>query len=83
MRPGPVVEMRLLVNPVACEAVGLCAHLAPDLVVLDRWGYPITSDEPVSADRLPAARRAVKACPRRALMLVRATTTTAADVPGP
>jgi ferredoxin len=82
MGSRPEVELRLLVNPVACEAVGLCAHLAPDLVVLDRWGYPITSDEPVRAERLLDARRAVKGCPRQALMLS-SVTTTAAGAPGP
>lgn len=60
---------RLLVNPVACEAVGLCAQLAPDVVDLDRWGYPIVQPAPVSDDEESAARRAVRGCPRRALVV--------------
>lgn len=67
-RPPPAV--RLVVNPVACEAVGLCAHLAPDLVDLDRWGYPVVPTGRLPAGRLTAARRAVRGCPRRALRLV-------------
>jgi ferredoxin len=60
---------RLLVNPVACEAVGLCAHLAPDVVDLDRWGYPIVDQAPLSRDEEPQARRAARGCPRRALVV--------------
>lgn len=60
---------RLLVDPVACEAVGLCAHLAPEVVDLDRWGYPVVPRLPLTDDDLGAARRAVRACPRRALGL--------------
>ena len=61
---------RLVVNPVACEAVGLCALTAPSLVELDRWGYPIVPRDRLTGSRLRAARRAVRGCPRRALALV-------------
>ncbi len=61
---------RLVVDPVRCDGVGICAHVAPRLVDLDQWGYPV-----VPAGGLPrgderAARAAVRACPRRALDLV-------------
>lgn len=69
MRSTPQQE-RLVVNPVACEAVGLCAHLAPTVVDLDRWGYPIVPPGPLAPSRVTAARRAVRACPRRALSLL-------------
>lgn len=62
--------MRLLVDPVACEAVGFCAHLAGESVRLDRWGYPIVPAAPLPAQQIPAVRRALRACPRRALSLV-------------
>ena len=61
---------RLVVDPVACEAVGFCAYLAADVVALDRWGYPIVPHAPLPPEEVPAARRAVRACPRRALSLV-------------
>lgn len=61
---------RLVVNPVACEAVGLCALTAPGLVELDRWGYPIVPQDQLTGSRLRAAKRAVRGCPRRALGLV-------------
>lgn len=63
---------RLRVDPVACDGVGLCAHLAPDVVDLDRWGFPVVG-QPGSAEDLEEARRAVRACPRRALWLEPAT----------
>lgn len=64
--------VRLTVNPVACDAVGFCAHVASGLVDLDRWGYPVLPTEAVPAAQLGAARRAVHSCPRRALGLVTA-----------
>lgn len=61
---------QLRVDPIACEAVGLCAHLAPGVVDLDRWGYPVIG--PVTPADREAARRAVRACPRQALWLEKA-----------
>lgn len=61
--------MKLLVDPVSCDGIGMCAHLAPDLVVPDRWGYPIVSGATVGEAGLRAARAAVAACPRQALLL--------------
>jgi ferredoxin len=59
----------LRVNPIACEAHGLCAELLPELITLDPWGYPIVDPGPVPPDLLPLARRAVAACPTLALLL--------------
>jgi ferredoxin len=59
----------LAVDPVACEAVGLCAYLAPDVVQLDRWGYPILPAADLGPEQVKAAHRAVRACPRSALHL--------------
>ena len=58
---------RLLVDPVACEGIGVCAQMAAT-VTLDRWGYPIVGALSTEADAR-AARRAVRACPRGALWL--------------
>jgi ferredoxin len=62
----------LIVNPVACDGVGLCAHLAPEIVSLDRWGFPIVADAPLNGTARAAARRAVAGCPRSALFLTTA-----------
>ena len=59
----------LRVNPIACEAHGLCAELLPELITLDPWGYPIVAAGPVPSHLLPLARRAVAACPTLALLL--------------
>ena len=60
---------RLRVNIVACDGVGLCAHLAPDLVRVDSWGFPIVADVSVRGSVERQASAAVRACPRRALFL--------------
>jgi len=58
---------RLKVDPVACDGVGICAHLAPDLVRLDSWGYPIVSAARLDATTERQAAAATAACPRKAL----------------
>jgi ferredoxin len=60
---------RLRVDPVACEGVGICAHIAPQLITVDSWGYPIVSAQPLDARTRRQAQAAFAACPRRALFL--------------
>ena len=60
---------RLRVNPIMCEAHGLCAELLPELIRLDDWGYPILDDPEVPPVLLGLARRAADACPTLALVL--------------
>jgi len=62
---------RLRVNPIACEAHGMCAELLPERVTLDDWGYPILDDRPLPPALLDHARRAAQACPTFALLLER------------
>ena len=40
------MEMKLRVDPVACDGFGHCAELAPEFISLDEWGYPIISPMP-------------------------------------
>jgi ferredoxin len=61
--------MRLRVDPIACEAHGLCAELLPELIELDEWGYPVIADSEVPARLEQLARRAVAVCPTLALRL--------------
>jgi ferredoxin len=63
------VSARLRVNPIACEAHGLCAELLPELIRLDDWGYPIIEPVEVPRELLGLARKAVDACPTLALLL--------------
>jgi ferredoxin len=59
----------LTVNPIACQAHGMCIELLPELITADPWGYPLIAPGPVPAQLLPLARRAVGACPTMALRL--------------
>lgn len=60
---------KLRVNPIMCEAHGLCAELLPELIRLDDWGYPILEQPEVPSELLDLANRAVDACPTLALIL--------------
>jgi ferredoxin len=60
---------RLRVDPIACEAHGICAELLPELIAADEWGYPLIEDQRVPAELLDLAKRAVRSCPKRALLL--------------
>jgi ferredoxin len=63
------MNMQLQINPIACEAHGLCAELFPEWIVIDDWGYPIIDDRPIPPSLLEHARRAADACPTLALRL--------------
>jgi ferredoxin len=65
------MSQRLRVNPIACEAHGMCAELLPERVTLDDWGYPIVDDRPLPPALVDHARRAAQACPTFALLLER------------
>jgi ferredoxin len=59
----------LRVNPVACDGIGICQHVAPTLIRADSWGYPIVSDEPLHGAGKRAAAAAAASCPRHALFV--------------
>jgi ferredoxin len=66
------IAYRLLVDPVRCDGFGHCAELAPELIHLDEWGYPLIATEPFPAndrEALRSAHLAVRGCPRSALRL--------------
>ena len=67
---GPA-RHELQVNPIACEAHGICMELLPELITPDPWGYPIVARGPVPDELLGLARRAVNSCPTLALLLTR------------
>ena len=62
---------RLVVDPIACTAHGLCAELLPEWIELDDWGYPIVDGRPLPPQLVDLARRAADACPKLALRLAR------------
>jgi len=60
-------EQRLRIDWIACNGYGVCEAAAPDLIVLDDWGYPILPDGPVPHHLLGQARKAINDCPMVAL----------------
>ncbi|MDA2809246.1 ferredoxin [Nocardiopsis sp. RSe5-2] len=60
---------RLTVDWSRCDAHGLCAHLAPALIRLDRHGYPEAPEVAVPERLLDEAGKAVDMCPALALRL--------------
>jgi NADH:ubiquinone oxidoreductase subunit F (NADH-binding)/ferredoxin len=70
--PPEYAENRLSVDWTRCRGHGLCAHLVPELVQLDRQGYPVPLDMPVPPWLAREARQAVDMCPALALRLATA-----------
>jgi len=63
-------DAALRIDPSVCDGVGICAHLAADLITVDSWGYPIVRAEPLrSGTERRQAEAAVAACPRKALRI--------------
>jgi NADH:ubiquinone oxidoreductase subunit F (NADH-binding)/ferredoxin len=68
--PLPADEARrLAIDWTRCRGHGLCAHLVPELIQLDRQGYPVPLDMPVPPWLEREARQAVEMCPALALRL--------------
>jgi ferredoxin len=63
------MTQRIEVDPIACQAHGMCAELLPELIELDDWGYPVIAGVDVPRRLRPLARRAVSVCPTLALRL--------------
>ncbi len=66
---GGLTMLRILIDPVACDAYGYCAELLPESISLDEWGYPIVDGKPLPPELVAMARRAARDCPRRAITL--------------
>jgi ferredoxin len=61
----------LRVDPIACDGHGNCHELLPELIDVDRWGYPMIDGRAVPPSLAREARRAVTMCPKLALTLER------------
>jgi ferredoxin len=62
--------MRIVLDPIKCEAHGLCAELLPERITIDEWGYPLIDGAPVPRALEDLARRAANACPTLAIKLL-------------
>ena len=58
-----------MVDWVRCEGHGLCAHLVPELIHLDKTGFPVILPIPVPPWLEKDARQAVEMCPALALRI--------------
>jgi ferredoxin len=65
------VSQRVRVNPIACEAHGMCAELLPERITLDEWGYPLVDGSPLEGELVAHAVQAARACPTLALLIER------------
>jgi len=65
------MSQHIKVNPIACEAHGMCAELLPERITLDEWGYPMFDDAPLHGSQVAHAIRAARACPTFALLVER------------
>jgi ferredoxin len=63
------MSFQIDLDPIKCEAHGLCAELLPERITLDEWGYPLIDDTPIPVSLEGLARRTVNACPTLALRL--------------
>jgi ferredoxin len=61
----------MVVDWTRCDGHGACHALAPELIALDEWGFPIVADTPLHGEILAHARRAAQGCPALALRLLR------------
>jgi ferredoxin len=63
-------DQRLQVDWPQCKRHGLCAEIAPEVIHLDEWGYPVFAPGGLPPAHLATARKAVQVCPALALRLV-------------
>jgi len=64
------MPQKLRVDMTECRGHGVCAEVAPEMIALDEWGYPILADGAIPRWAEKHAKRAVKLCPRLALTLL-------------
>lgn len=63
------MSLRVRVNPIACDARGLCVEALPEVFRFDDWGYPIV-DVPIVPSRLERlTRMAADGCPTLAIVI--------------
>jgi ferredoxin len=67
--PETAEAKQLIVDWVRCEGHGLCAHLVPELIHLDKTGYPVILPIAVPPWLEKDAQQAVQMCPALALRL--------------
>ncbi len=77
MRTGRTTELRI--DPIACQAHGLCHELLPEWITRDEWGYPLLADNELPHALVARARRVAATCPTLALRISTSRTAPTAD----
>ncbi|WP_119727041.1 NADH-quinone oxidoreductase subunit NuoF family protein [Thermomonospora amylolytica] len=62
-------EAKVTIDWSRCQGHGLCAYLLPELIQLDRYGYPVVLNTEIPTWMETDANRAVAMCPALALRL--------------
>jgi ferredoxin len=62
-------ETWVRVDWIRCDGYGLCGDLAPGLIELDEWRYPILRPGPVDPAHAHELQRAADCCPMKALIV--------------
>ena len=57
--------IRILVDPVACDAYGYCAELLPEAITLDESGLPTVDGSPLAPELIGAGKLAPRTVPGR------------------
>ena len=60
-------ELRIPIDPVACDAYGFCAELLPEAITLDEWGYPIAEEGLLPDGVLGLGQAGGSGLPKRAI----------------
>lgn len=60
----------LRIDWIRCDGYGLCGDLAPDVIELDEWRYPIIAEAGIPPGKLNDVKRAADCCPMKALSIV-------------
>jgi ferredoxin len=60
-------KYQVVLDRAACTGHGRCYTVAPDLFADDEQGYGVVRSVTISEDELAGAKRAVSACPERAI----------------
>jgi ferredoxin len=63
------MSVAIEIDPIRCDAHGLCAELLPERITLDDWGYPLVDGAPLEGALEELARRAASVCPTLAIKL--------------
>lgn len=66
---GSPDAQEIVVDRSVCVGHGMCYGTSPDLIGYDEQGDPIMPGRALKSDEFEAARRAIDACPERALSL--------------